>query len=54
MAKNPLDLVQPQNSGNDEASQGASEDVNLQELAELVYKKLREEALLENDRTGKR
>ena len=31
----------------------SSQDVNLEELAELVFKKLHQELLLENDRVGR-
>jgi len=37
----------------EEDQTGSSQDVNLQELAELVFKRLHEELLLENDRTGR-
>jgi hypothetical protein len=30
-----------------------SQDINLEELAELIFKKLHEELLLENDRIGR-
>ncbi|MCE1254734.1 MAG: hypothetical protein LWX83_14435 [Anaerolineae bacterium] len=54
MAKNLLDMALPQSGAETETSEDNSQDENLQELAELIYKKLREDALLENERTGRR
>jgi hypothetical protein len=41
--------------GSQEDDQSSDQqDVNLEELAELVFKKLHEELLLENERTGRK
>jgi len=48
-----LGQMKGQDEGGEESSNANLQDVNLEELAELIVKKLHEELLLENDRTGR-
>jgi hypothetical protein len=48
-----LGQVMGQGRTGEESGGSNSQDVNLDDLAELIFKKLLEELLLENDRTGR-
>jgi hypothetical protein len=48
-----LGKIMGQGGSSEEGQADNSPDVNLEELAELIFKKLHEELLLENERTGR-
>lgn len=53
MTEEVIGKIMGQGGSSEEGQTDPSQDINLQELAELVFKKLHEELLLENDRIGR-